>query len=352
MWVTRRTLELGIAGEPFADGDLRFYRSLGRRCAFHDVSRPVLEAMFTVGVTVATREFWRTTPTHWFVELAELTGWTAVMVEQARQASVHAFTVVGDEALDPLPSIMAEALLDGEPAYLAAQPGSSRLAPSYLVLACAVAGSAGSAGSGGFGGQPDAAVRRVIEAVPGALHYGDLCELAILLPVHASLQAAEDTAAGLVAGLRSLTGRTVHAARSYRHDLAGIPDAFREARRTLSLAEAIPEAGARPYRMEDLLVELAISRQPEIRQRLASLLVPLGAGADLRRTLEVLLACNLDRERAARKLRIHRRTLRYRMDRVRELSGIDPDTPHGLHLIRAALAAGRLPDLEAAGPAT
>jgi hypothetical protein len=98
--------------------------------------------------------------------------------------------------------------------------------------------------------------------------------------------------------------------------------------------------------MDDLLVELAISRQPDICQRLAALLSPLEEGTDLRHTLEVLLACNLDRERAARELCIHRRTLRYRVDRIRDLSGIDPDSVRGLQLLRTALTAARLPTAE------
>jgi DNA-binding PucR family transcriptional regulator len=106
---------------------------------------------------------------------------------------------------------------------------------------------------------------------------------------------------------------------------------------------AIPDADRRLYRIDDLLVELAIFRQPDIRRRLAGLLSPLEAGTDLRQTLMVLLACNLDRERAARELCIHRRTLRYRIDRIRDLSGIDPDSLSGLQLLRAALTAARLP---------
>jgi DNA-binding PucR family transcriptional regulator len=68
----------------------------------------------------------------------------------------------------------------------------------------------------------------------------------------------------------------------------------------------------------------------------------LAAGTDLRRTVEVLLAYNLDRERTARELHIHRRTLRYRVVRIREVSGIDMDTVHGVQLFRAALTAARL----------
>ena len=94
----------------------------------------------------------------------------------------------------------------------------------------------------------------------------------------------------------------------------------------------------------------AIARQPDIKQRLAALLAPLDAGQDLHRTLEALFACNLDRERTASKLCIHRRTLRYRMDRIRDLSGIDPDSTHGIQLLRAALTATRLPTLNPQNP--
>jgi sugar diacid utilization regulator len=108
------------------------------------------------------------------------------------------------------------------------------------------------------------------------------------------------------------------------------------------LVKAIPDAECRPYQADMLLVELAIARQPDIRQRLAALLAPLDAGPDLHHTLEVLFACNLDRERTANELCIHRRTLRYRMDRIRDLSGIAPDSTHGIQLLRAALTAIRL----------
>jgi sugar diacid utilization regulator len=164
-----------------------------------------------------------------------------------------------------------------------------------------------------------------------------------LFPAGSSQQQAEATAAELAGRLCALAGQQVCAAQAYQPGLARIPAALDEARNALCLAMAIPDRDHRPYRMNDLLVELAISRQPDIRQRLTDLLSPLEAGADLPHTLEVLLACNLDRERAARELCIHRRTLRYRVDRIRDLSGIDPDSVHGLQLLRAALTAARLP---------
>jgi PucR C-terminal helix-turn-helix domain len=75
---------------------------------------------------------------------------------------------------------------------------------------------------------------------------------------------------------------------------------------------------------------------------LAALLAPLDARPDLLRTLGVLLACDLDRERTASELGIHRRTLRYRLDRIKTLSGIAPDSLPGIQLLRAALTAQHL----------
>ncbi|MFF4860046.1 helix-turn-helix domain-containing protein [Streptomyces rubiginosohelvolus] len=36
---------------------------------------------------------------------------------------------------------------------------------------------------------------------------------------------------------------------------------------------------------------------------------------------------------------MHRRTLTYRIKRIRELTGLDPTTAHGIQLLRAALTA-------------
>ncbi len=178
----------------------------------------------------------------------------------------------------------------------------------------------------------------------GVLYSGDLSGLIALFPAADPLR-AEDRAAEFTAALAG----PVHAAASLRRGLADIPDALEEASRVLTAVKAIPDAEDRPYRADELLVELAILEQPAIRGRLAAVLQPLDAGTDLRRTLEVLLACNLDRERAARELWIHRRTLHYRLDRIRDLSGVDPSSARGIQLFRAALTSARLTSLERTG---
>jgi hypothetical protein len=331
-----RVLDLTASGEPLSDDDLDSYHNLGMLFACHDVPLPLLIATFDVGIAALTREWWRIAPAEHYAEMTHFTERLARMVDQTRQAAIRGYLeACAGGGSQPARWVVAEALINGEPALAVKE----RLAPSYLVLACAVADPA-QAGTGRM-----AAVRQYLEGIPGVLHFGDLSSLAVLLPVEDGQRLPEAAAAALVSELRSLTSQMVYAAQAYRPDLGGIPAALEEATRSLLLVKAIPDAECRPYQAGMLLVELAIARQADIRQGLAALLAPLDAGPDLRHTLEVLFACNLDRERAAKELCIHRRTLRYRMDRIRDLSGIAPDSAQGIQLLRAALIATRLQPL-------
>ena len=343
--MVERVLGLAATGEPFSDEDLHFYECIGALFALHDIPLRVLKAAFDVGSAAIAGESWRiATETVNFAEMVEFTVSVARMTEQAQQTSIRAYLEAGRAGSGSRPGrwVLAEALVAGESALAAAQAAGERLASGYLVLACAVPSPA----QAGAFQRP--AISQAIDSVPGTLYCTDQSGLLVLLPVAASWQSASSAAAELARRLCALAGQPVCAAQAYRPGLAAIPAAAGEARSALRLAMAIPDGDGdgRVYRMDDLLVELAIFRQPDICQRLAALLAPLEAGADLRHTLEVLLASNLDRERAARQLCIHRRTLRYRVDRIRELSGIDPDSVHGLQLLRAALTATRLPPPE------
>jgi hypothetical protein len=340
--MVQRLLALAATGEPLTDEDFRFYEDIGTLFARHAVPLGVLMAAFDVGTTAIAGESWRIASAGHFTEMARFTDSAARMMAQAQQASIRAYLEAGRTGNDPRPVrwVLAEALVAGESVLAAAQAAGEKLAPGYLVMACAVA----SAAEADVLRRPE--VSRAVESVPGTLYCGDQSRLVVFLPVRASRRQADAAAAELASRLCALAGQPVYAGLAFQPGLDSVPAALDEARATLRLVMAIPDADSRPYRMDDLLVELAIERQPEIRQRLTALLSPLEGGTDLRHTLEVLLASNLDRERTARELCIHRRTLRYRVDRIKDLSGINPDTVHGLQLLRAALTAARLPATE------
>ncbi len=52
-------------------------------------------------------------------------------------------------------------------------------------------------------------------------------------------------------------------------------------------------------------------------------LIAPASGPDLPATVEAYLDCGADGQETARHLRIHRSTLYYRLDRVREVAGVD-----------------------------
>lgn len=334
-----RLLRLVRDGDPLPDADLGRFRDLGVMAARQGIPLAVLGEAWDLALAAATREFWKVAPAASFAEMTELTGRLGVLAGIAREACIQGYAEAPRPGARsrPLRRLLAETLIDGAPAGAIADAAGVRLAPSYLVLLCEAPGLARAAHW--------ERARERLEDMDGVLYSGDLRRLVVLIPAHEPA-CAEGQAARFVATLASWSRGPVHAARACHDDLTGIPAALAEAGRVLVLVKAIPDAEERPYGADELLVELAILGRPGIRTRLAALLSPLDAGTDLRRTLEVLLACNLDRERAAKELWIHRRTLHYRLDRIRDLSGIDPSSARGIQLLRAALTSARLAVLE------
>lgn len=335
-----RLIGLVLTGEPLPADDLGRFRDLGVLAARQAIPLPVLSEVWDLALAAAARTCWTVAPPGHFAEMAELTAHAARLAIGAREACIQGYAEAprAGGASRPLRRLLAETLIDGAPAGVIAEAAGVRLAPGYLVLLCEAPAS-------------DACWERASERLDGwdgVLYSGDLSGLIVLLPAADQL-CAESRAAEFTASLVSWTRGPVHAAQAQRRGLAGIPDALEEASRVLTAVKAIPDGEDRPYRADELLVELAILDQPAIRGRLAAVLKPLDAGTDLRRTLEVLLACNLDRERAARELWIHRRTLHYRLDRIRDLSGVDPSSARGIQLFRAALTSARLSRLEREG---
>lgn len=106
------------------------------------------------------------------------------------------------------------------------------------------------------------------------------------------------------------------------------------------------EAGMRGVvACEERLPELLLARSPRLAAALRARVVEPLERADhveLRRTLETLVACNFDRACTSRALHVHRNTLRYRLRRVEELTGLDLGRPRDIASVYLALAAARV----------
>ncbi|MFI7530137.1 PucR family transcriptional regulator [Nocardia salmonicida] len=117
-----------------------------------------------------------------------------------------------------------------------------------------------------------------------------------------------------------------------------IPGAAKEAHELLDLAEKLHRP-AGLYRMRDLVVEYQITRPGPGRRHLAAILAPLHDQPDLVETLTEYLRYSRNRRRAANTLHIHPNTLDYRLQRVAQITGMDPTHVDGSWYLQSALVA-------------
>jgi carbohydrate diacid regulator len=147
-----------------------------------------------------------------------------------------------------------------------------------------------------------------------------------LTPTWANLQALKRAAAELARHLgRDLHTRVELGVGRYHPGLPGLASSYHDARAALSLGRRyLP--GRAVYALDELGLAAWAGILDELtRLDLASLLVgPLDGRADLVDTLEVFFAENGSPAASALRLAIHRNTLAYRLDRVAQLTGLDP----------------------------
>lgn len=253
----------------------------------------------------------------------------ALETEQPRTEAVS--------AADPFVAT-ARALVRGEPAEDLAAACGVPLASAYVVLVVCEPG-----------GRPwdlRGDVRAVRDSVAPEHRPGLLAatspsreHLVLLVPASATVrcEAAELALAGLVdAGRRAIV--TVSTAPS-RDRVAAAVD---ESHMVMHVARALDYPSG-VYQIDNVLVESALVRSPDLAGLLARRLEPLSSSdAPLLETLQSFLDSAQDRRQAARRLHIHPNTLLYRLRRIKELTGLSPTLPKDIQTLGAAVIAWRL----------
>jgi hypothetical protein len=243
---------------------------------------------------------------------------------------------------------LASALLAGEPSdSLAARLGTP-VAEAYLVVALRLDPHPDEADKG-VGGA--VAARRKVRRVQSLLdEMAGEPVLSLLEPsgglvfLPTTLDDAAELAErlpGFVANLHDVAGADTYAGGAVAAGAKDVPRATAQAQDVLRLAGRLqrPPGG---YLLRDVLLEYQLTRPSDAVVELTRLLDPIDRNPDLPHTLEVYLAHDLDRRRAAAALHVHPNTLDYRLRRIVELTGLDPSTARGLQLLAAAVAARRL----------
>ncbi|MCV2489944.1 helix-turn-helix domain-containing protein [Geodermatophilus sp. YIM 151500] len=187
---------------------------------------------------------------------------------------------------------------------------------------------------------PHAAVRRAARSMRSEVLVGVHAEqLVVVLGGHDDLEAVADRVAEECGPGPVVTGPVVdglsRAAESAAVALAG-----------LRAARAWP-AAPRPVRADALLAERALDGDPLARTALENRVArPLrAAGGEVLDTVRAVLGSGGNLEATARALFVHPNTVRYRLKRVTELTGLSATDPRGSWTLQVALA---LSDLDAA----
>lgn len=121
---------------------------------------------------------------------------------------------------------------------------------------------------------------------------------------------------------------------------ADIPDATRQAHELLDIVEQFG-LEARVHRFTELALEYQLTRPGAGRARLGRLLDPLDDHRELLHTLQTYVDTDRNRTRTARQLNVHPNTVDYRMQRIGELTGLDPTNTRSWWYLYSALVARR-----------
>jgi hypothetical protein len=141
-------------------------------------------------------------------------------------------------------------------------------------------------------------------------------------------------------GVRTALARVLrsrwHAGIAFAATPGGTPDAASAARDCAEVADRLGYPSG-VHQLGELLLEVQVTRPGPARTALRDLLEPLEGSPELLETLSAHVAERGRRTPTARRLHVHPNTLDYRLRRIRELIGVDPNDREGGQLTRAAL---------------
>ena len=107
--------------------------------------------------------------------------------------------------------------------------------------------------------------------------------------------------------------------------------------RARQVCAVAPFSGAAHY-ATDVFAELAVAQVPPVDEWLRAVARRLAEGTELVATLDAFYRNSLGRTLTAAELRIHPRTLDYRLRRVHELTGLDAASVRGVRILSTAVA--------------
>jgi hypothetical protein len=368
----RRTAELSAADQPFSAADLEIMTSVGRERGHKGLSLAAQQSVLVVHSTLTLREVQEAAGPKDNDKLMRMLGWLSQQGTIAGRAFTHGFL---DGQKHVVPAIMRVQLLadmllaDDSAAPEVARGLGLPMADRYVVTVVRVAGEP----IPSTGGTRQDIIEILLKSHQAPVTWHRPEEFVALVPAASNGTGSNGTGStgssgnnGGNAGNPSTeaadaaTERALALARDFAEIVArpcavgtatGAVSALAAAvalARQVSAAAPIEAVPSRAHDVADVFVELGTAGLPHVDQWLRDVAGRLSGGPALVTTLDAYYRSDMNRLLTAAALHIHPRTLDYRLRRVRELTGIEPGSTHGVRVLSTAVArmlAGAWPDL-------
>ena len=333
----RRTAELAADDQPLSADDLEIISAVGRERGEKGLSLAAQQSVLVLHATLTLREVQEVAGPKEHKNLMRMLGWLSQQGTLAGRAFTHGFL---DGQRHIVPAVMrlqllADMLLAGDSAAPELARGLGLcLAGRYVVTVVRVAGEPIPSN----GGPREEIIEMLLKSHQAPVTWHRPEELVALVPNGSAEppDAATERALSLARDFAEIVARPC-AVGTATGAVSALADTVALARQ-VSLAAPIEAVPSRAHNVADVFVELGTAGLPHVDQWLRDVARRLSGGPALMTTLDAYYRSDMNRLLTAASLHIHPRTLDYRLRRVRELTGIEPGSTHGVRVLSTAVA--------------
>ena len=324
----RRTAELASDDRAFSGDDLEFIASVGRERGEKGLSLAAQRSVLVLHSTLTLREVQEVAGPQDNAGLMRMLAWLGRQGEPAGDAFTRGFMEGQRNVLPAVTRVrlLADLLLAGDSASSALIRSLGMLdATRYAVTVVRVAGERTSV-------PREKIIELLVEAhrLPMTWHRPE--EFVVLVPG----ADAERRALSVAREFAEAVGRPC-AVGTAAGDVSALAETLTLARE-IGMAAPVEAEPSRAHTLADVFVELGTASLPHVDRWLRGVAMRLAEGPALVTTLSAYYRNDMNRQLTAASLHVHPRTLDYRLRRVRELTGIEPASTHGVRVLSTAVA--------------
>ncbi|MCE7010917.1 helix-turn-helix domain-containing protein [Kibdelosporangium philippinense] len=316
VFLRKRTVSLVTENKPFPDHDLAFIEAVGRERARKGLTLASQRHVLLLHTSLTLKEVHEAANPHDLEDVMHTLACLPPLGLAAQTAYTSGF-LAGQEAVLPVTDRvqqLADMLLTDDPVAAAMAESLAMTIPdSWIVTVVRIPM-----------GQPDRAeiLQDLLRRHWMPVRWTEPNEFVALLPAQ-ELGIIQDFGdrLGLPCAVGAAQGRT--------GELAETLVKARE----VSQAAPIRSVPSTVSYLTDLFPEISAARIPPVDRWLRELADRLTTGPDLVATLDAFYRNNMARTQTAASLKIHPRTLEYRLQRVHDLTGLDPVSVYGVRVL-------------------